>query len=57
MLHNHDTGDWQPLPMVEGLASGAFEAVVGVGRMDLDDYHSHLQCDLELHPHRVSATP
>lgn len=33
--------------MVEGLVSGAFDAVVGVGRMDLDDYHSHLQCDLE----------
>lgn len=44
--HRLGTGDLQPLPMVEGLASGALEAVVGVGRMDLHDHHPHLQCDL-----------
>lgn len=32
---------------MEGLASGALEAVIGVGRMNLADYHPHLQCDLD----------
>lgn len=37
---------------MEGLASGALEAVIGVGRMDLADYHPHLRCDLD----RVDCT-
>ena len=50
--HSPGTGDSQPLPygaltLVEGLTSGALEAVIGVGRMDLADYNPHLQCDLD----------
>ena len=46
------TGDSQPLPygaltLVEGLTSGTLKAVIGMERMDLADYHPHLQCDLD----------
>lgn len=39
-LYSPGTSDLQPLPVVEALAWGALQTVIGVGRRGLGDHHT-----------------